>query len=260
MADSRGVRSSRERNQAAIAVVARHFRATLKQGVDPRDTYLIVSGKRIAVEVAAVGSRVSRRSRDAPPRLRFDRVVLKVLGRLRAALDGGLLRGATVILTITAPIRLASRTAAALEERIRALLGGRSARGQLTDTVHGNQVQIRIIRGSKTSTSKLVGFVHNRDSDPTILFDLTRSLLRRIGPGRSCTGSSGARWLVVVIEDEPSWIETYRAICSQLFSRTDFQRILLVAGAGRVSTQAFEDHVRTVQLHRALSGGLHHST
>jgi hypothetical protein len=224
------MRSLRERKQAAITAVARHCRATLEQGADPRDTYLIIAGKRIAVEVTAVETPVSRRSRLQPPRLRFDRVVLGLLGRLRAALPDGAPKGATVVVTITAPIRLPSRTAALLEENIRMLLRERSAPRQLRKTAHGNQLQIRIMRGGRTPTSKLVGFVHNRDSDPGILFELTRSLLGRSGSGgRIRTGFSGDRWLVIATEDEASWIQTYRHVCSQLFARTDFQRIVLVS-------------------------------
>lgn len=225
--------------QKAMAAVAKRFHATLELGADPLDAHLIVAGKRIAIEFTSGGSPVSRLSGVAPPRLRFDRVVLRVLGRLRAALEDGVPSGLTVVVTITAPIRLPSKTAATLEESIRTLLKEPSAPGQLRETVHGNQIQVRTLRNAKTSSSKLVGFVHNRDSDPTSLFDLTGSMLRRIGsePG-SRKRFSGDRWLIIANEDEPSWTETYRHVCSQLFAPTDFERILLVDAAGLVSILA----------------------
>lgn len=185
--------------------------------------------KRIIAEVVAVESQVRRGSKAVPPRLRFDRVVLEVFERLRAALHGELPTGVTAVVTLTAPIRLASRTTAAVEELIRALVAGKLARGQVKKTIHDNEVRIRIVRGRKASTSPLVGFVHNRDSDPTILFDLTQALLAcadSICPSRSDTSSR--RWLIVAMEDGPRWMETYRHVCAQIFTPADFQRVVLV--------------------------------
>jgi hypothetical protein len=232
------MRSSSELERAAIMAVARHFRASLEHGADPRDACLIIAGKKIAVEVTAPGVALFRRSRPKPPRLRFDRVVVGLLGRLRAALTERVPPGATAVVTITAPIRLASRTAAMLEEMIGALLRGRSGRRPLRKTVNGNQIRIQIMRRGGTSTSPLAGFVHNRDSDPGVLFDLTHALLR-IGSARhSRTGFSRDRWLVIATEQERAWIPTYRHACSELFARADFQRIVLVSAAGDVSTLA----------------------
>jgi hypothetical protein len=231
------MRSSRERKQAALAVVARHLCATLEQGSDQRDAHLIIAGKRIAVEATAADSQVSRRSGNTAPRLRFDRVALGLLERLRAAVHARALNGATVV-TITAPIQFPSRAAAMLEESIQVLVGRRSARRQLTTTVHGNRVRIAILQAGRKSGSKLIGFVHNRDSDQKVLFELTGSLLRRIGTVQRSRAGSGERWLVVAYEDGPQWIPTYRHICSQLVGGRDFQRILLVGADGRVSTLA----------------------
>jgi hypothetical protein len=232
------MRSLSELERAAMMSVARHFRASLEHGADPRDAYLIIAGKRIAVEVTAPGAGVFRRSRPKPPRLRFDRVVVGLLGRLRAALTGRVPQGAAAVVTITAPIRLASRTAAVLEETIGALPRARSGRPPLRKTVNGNQIRAQIMRSGGTSRSPLAGFVHNRDSDPGVLFDLTRALLRIGSTRRSRPGFSGDRWLVIATEQERAWIPTYRHACSELFAPADFQRIVLVGAAGEVSTLA----------------------
>lgn len=231
------MRNSSQRERAAIMSVARHFGATLEHGATPRDAYLIIAGERIAVEVTAPEAGRLRRPRPKPPRLRFDRVVVGLLRRLRAALSERVPRGATAVVTITAPIRLASRTAATLEEMIGRPVRARFARQPLRKTVHGNRIRIQIMRSSGTSTSALAGFVHNGDSDPGILFDLTRALLRVGAAGRT-SGFSGGRWLVIATEHPPAWIPTYRHACSQLFARADFQRIVLASAAGDVSTLA----------------------
>ena len=231
------MRSSSELERAAMMSVARHFRATLEHGADPRDAHLIIAGKRIAVEVTAPGA-LARRSRPQPPRLRFDRVVVRVLGRLRAALAERVPQGTTAVVTITAPIRLASRTAAALEEMIGTLPRARSVRRPLRKTINGNQIRIQIMRTGGTSKAPLAGFVHNPDSDTSVLFDVTRALLRVGSRRTSRTGFSGARWLVIVTEHERAWIPTYRHACSELYARADFQRIVLVSAAGEVSSLA----------------------
>lgn len=197
------------------------------------------------VDLVFLDSRVARRAGAKAPRLRFDRVVLSVLGRLRARLDDVVPRGVTVVVTITAPILLAAKTTAVLEERIPKLLGKRGARlGRFTGTVHGNQVQIRFMRSSgRTTAAKLAGFVHNRDSDPSVLFDSIGALLRQIDAGERTSSRAGPRaarsanrWLVVASNDEPSWVKTYKHVCAQLFAQTQFERILFVDADLRVSS------------------------
>lgn len=222
-----------------MAAVAKHFRGALTQGSDRGYAYLRTGAKRVALEVATVSveSRNSRRAGLTPPRLRFDRVVLSVLGRLRSALEEEVPSGTTVVLTLTAPIRLAAKTAAALEEMIRTLLAKRSGSVQARETVYGNEVRIRILRGGRVATSKLVGFVHNRESDPAVLFELTQAVLRSVGSvGRALERVSGDRWLVVAMEGEPMWSQTCRHVCSQVFAGAEFRRVLVVDSNGDITT------------------------
>jgi hypothetical protein len=46
------------------------------------------------------------------------------------------------------------------------------------DTIHGNQVRLRLARLPANSGPKLIGFVHNPDSDPGRLLDLAERWLR----------------------------------------------------------------------------------
>ena len=180
-------------------------------------------------DVVFMDARAARRAGAKAPRLRFDRVVLGVFARLRAGLDGVVPSGVTVVVTITAPIRQDSKTTVAVEEKIRALLGKPGARlGRFAGTVHGNQVQVRIVR-SAGHTAKLAGFVHNPDSDPTVLFDSIGSLVRQIDAVEHPPATRrGDRWLVVASNDERPWVQTYKHVCAQLFAQTDFERILFV--------------------------------
>lgn len=62
---------------------------------------------------------------------------------------------------MTAPIRLASKTGASLEEKIAALLAQRK-RVDFEAEMHGNQICVRIVASAK-GTQGLIGYVHDPD-------------------------------------------------------------------------------------------------
>jgi hypothetical protein len=156
--------------------------------------------------------------------------------RLQATLGKTVPDGMTVLLTITAPIRLPSKTAASLEDKIQTLLQRGSPGRDEKEMIHGNGVQIRLLRGESERAPKMVGFVHNSDSDPLLLLNMTRELLELISAvaGRQASSLAGDRWLVVISAGEISCLEAYRYIYSQLRMATDFKKILMVFGDGRV--------------------------
>ena len=227
-----------KRERAALEAVASHFSATWEKGEAPPDAYLTIARKRIAVEVTTTKLRIADQDAHTKPRLRFDRVALGFVRRLQAALSASVPDGRTLILTITAPIRVPSKTAAALEDNIRTYLARQSAQGEAKYTIHGNQIRVRLVKGSRRTT-KVVGFVHNPDSGPDVLFDITLSLIERIG-AKARTGalarSAGDRWLVLAGDDRFSYIEPYRHVYSQLSIPTDFKKILMVLADGRIET------------------------
>jgi hypothetical protein len=147
-----------------------------------------------------------------------------------------------VVLTVTAPIRLPAQTAAALESKVREYLARRTARVEVREKIHGNQIRVRLVKGLSGRMPKLIGFVHNPDSDhPEVLLHLTQSLLRHVGaaahkrlPGKF----SGDRWLIVTDKDGLSYVETCRHVCSLLCVSTGFKKILMVLAGGRVEALA----------------------
>jgi hypothetical protein len=219
--------------QAAIEAVAAHFAATLQMGKGPADACLTIAGRRIALVVAAIESRAARRARITRPGLRFDRVALGLIARLRTALHEAVPDHETVIVTITAPIRQPAKTAAAMVEKIRSFVATRAAPARLKDRIHGNDIEAHILTGGTTRRSKLLGFVHNPDSDPTILIDVARSLLACADARR---GAPGSRWLVVAGQVGPVPIETYRHVCTQLGLGAVFEKTLVVLSGGGIAT------------------------
>jgi hypothetical protein len=111
-----------KQERTAIEAVARRFSATWAKGTNPQDAYITVAGKRVAVDIATLKQRGTSQRNAAKPRLRFDKVATRLIERLQAALAENVPDRMTVVLTITAPIRLASKTAAVLEAKTKTLL------------------------------------------------------------------------------------------------------------------------------------------
>ena len=110
--------------------------------------------------------------------LRFDKVVVRVLGGLRAFAEARAPAGVTVLVTITAPIRLPARTAEDLEGEISALLAAGRRQGDHSASVRGNSVSIRLVEHGRGPAPKLIGFVHNPTSAATALLNLAEHWLR----------------------------------------------------------------------------------
>ena len=92
----------------------------------------------------------------------------------------------------------AAKTAAALEDKIRACLARRSAPMEAKDTIHGNQIRVRLVKGGSKRTPKVIGLVHNPNSiRGTLSWDITHSLVECIGvkAGRGTPAGDCRRWM-----------------------------------------------------------------
>ncbi len=218
-----------KRESNAVEAVARSFAGTWESAGSSAGAWLLVDRKRIAVDIATLDAHATGRGDAATPRLRFDKVVARVLERLRSALDETIPDGVTVLVTITAPIRLASKTAAAVEKRIQTLVRQASAGRGGPDTIHRNRVQVRVVRHQSDLAPKVIGFVHNPDADPAPLMKLSRVLLERGNghAGRRKT-RAGDRWLIAITGGGCSSLEAYRYVHSQLRAATGFQKVVIV--------------------------------
>ena len=105
------------------------------------------------------------------PGLRFDKVVTRVVGRLQAALEDSVPSGTVVLVTISAPIRQPSKTADALEEKIRVLVARRGRARDARSTIHGNHVVIRIAKAKASRARRLRMFVHDPALNAVALLD-----------------------------------------------------------------------------------------
>jgi len=223
--------------ESAIELIAKRFSATWEVAeAGSSDAYLTIAGRRVAVEVATIGPGGAGWTK---PRLRFDRVALGLIRRLKAGLSDAVPDGESVMLTCTAPIRLPAQTVAALESQVRDALAHRSAPIDIRAELCGNQVRARLVKGVGGRMPKVVGFVHNPEPDPGPLLDLTRSMLQHIGEAAdkpAPEGFAGDRWLVLASVDGLEHIETYRQVYAQLSAETGFNEVLMVLADGRVES------------------------
>ena len=109
--------------------------------------------------------------------LRFDRVVVGVLGELRAFAEAAAPVGVTLIVTLSAPIRSPAKTVDDLKREMVALFAREAFLGDHSLHTHGNNVRVRLVDHSP-SQIRLIGFVHNSDAPATPILDLAEQWLR----------------------------------------------------------------------------------
>ncbi|HTI70052.1 MAG TPA: hypothetical protein VMF06_08805 [Candidatus Limnocylindria bacterium] len=224
--------------QAAIEAVTKRFSATWEMGSGRPDVYIAIARQRVAVDIATLKPRGAEPGNSAKARLRFDKVVTRLMGQLQASLAEMVPNGVAVLLTVTAPIRLPSKTAAALDDKIQTLLGCGASGRDLEDSIHGNRVRIRILSEVSEVAPKLIGFVHNPDSDPLQILNPAQAWLELIDAeaGRRAPTGGQDRWLVVVSPEGSSCLEIYRYLYSQVSVPTHYQMCLMVIADGRVES------------------------
>jgi hypothetical protein len=230
------MRKLKRQERTALEAVARRFSATWEQGTGTLDATLTIAGKRVGVDIATLGRNGPGPGTAAKPRLRFDKVATRVVERLRATLLESVPRRTTVLVTLTAPIRLPAQTAASLEDGVRTLLGRRTPGRDVKATIHGNRAQIRVVRHETERAPTLMGFVHNPESDARSLLDMAREWLGLASAeaARKVAPQDMASWLIVVTARGPSSLEAYRYIHSQLRLAIHYKRVLIVWGDGSV--------------------------
>ena len=121
----------------------------------------------------AIEQEMAQRLAAARIRLRFDKVVVRLVRDLKAALGEVTPEGEAVIFTVTAPIRRCAKTRLAMEALVRAGLPD----GGLSTAIEDNQVRLRRVTGVPARRPRVVGFVHNPESDAGFILDLVESHL-----------------------------------------------------------------------------------
>ena len=105
-------------------------------------------------------------------RLRFDKVALRLIGDLQASAAEVFPEDESIVFTVTAPIKRPAKTSAALHRLLRDLPSG-----NVRQTINGNEVCARKVDAVVTGMPRVMGFVHNPESNPDLILDLVESKL-----------------------------------------------------------------------------------
>ncbi len=192
--------------------------------------------ERTAAEAGAgtLKRRGAAKVNPAKPHLRFDKVAVRLIEHLQTACRESVPDGRTVLVAVTAPIRMASKTAAAIDHKIQTLVARGSGALDEKDTIHGNHVRLRVLRAGSRHAPKSIGFVHNPDTDPILLFTMTRDLLEFFSANAAAAKPHGDRRLVLMSPAKSACLEAYRYIYSQLCMRHDDPEIFIAFTDGHV--------------------------
>jgi len=116
---------------------------------------------------------------SARPRLRFDKVANEFVNTVGSALSEAVPDGQTVIVTITAPIRQGTKTAAELVNKMLPLLRRSSAPTEMREEIHGNDIRVRLVSAGSRKAAKTLGFVHNPGPGAAeVLLDIAASCVK----------------------------------------------------------------------------------
>jgi hypothetical protein len=129
-------------------------------------------------ETATIEREITERIAAAKLRLRFDKVVRRLIDGLKATLAEIVSEDQTIVFTLTAPIKFPAKTAAAIEGLVRDGLPDSEVR----NTIHGNHVRLRRVAGVPAEMPRVVGCVHNPESDASLIMALAEA--RLLGRGR----------------------------------------------------------------------------
>ena len=113
--------------------------------------------------------------------LRFDKTVVRLLSNLRNAVNKHIPQGTSVLLTISAPIKLPSKTESELCQQIIDSLNSEVRHKSQEFVIFQNKISIKVIDIPINQVETFVGFVHNPDRDPKHLLDLATTWLVKNG-------------------------------------------------------------------------------
>ena len=103
--------------------------------------------------------------------LRFDKVVVRLCSDLRNSVESMIPKEKTVVMTITAPIKVPAKTVHEFELLIKDLLEPEIQRDRKV-VIFENEVYLRVMDSSSIQASRFIVLVHNPSNDSQWLIDL----------------------------------------------------------------------------------------
>jgi hypothetical protein len=215
--------------------VASFYGGEWSPGEDPPDAYLMVIGRKIAVEVSIL-TQVITDDRGTRPRLSDDMPAIRLANELDLELRRLMPAGKLVTLVLSTPIIEHRKTKAALATVIRSLLNAGVAKRNVT--IRGNQVEISVNDWDALEGKKIVAAVKPRSSSPDILKNATNILEDRIRiKAQKCAALKLPEpiWLALLNDYFLAEPETYVHALKSIAVAHPFEKVLLVSGGGAVA-------------------------
>ncbi len=110
--------------------------------------------------------------------LRFDRVALRLIDELRNHVASEISLQRTVIVTVSAPIRLPGETAEKLKQKISLLASSENQFVEIKSQMNGNRVRIKLIERHSRRSPQFIGLVHNQTSSAAEILNLVETQMR----------------------------------------------------------------------------------
>jgi hypothetical protein len=132
-----------------------------------------MTAKSPTIDANTIEREMVARLRAAKLRSRFDKVALPLVSELKAALASVVPEGQSVVFTISAPIGLPAKTAAALANMARSSPATQSAVRSCT----APRFEIRRLGYVPKSKPKVLGFVHSVESDASAILAVAEARL-----------------------------------------------------------------------------------
>jgi len=129
----------------------------------------------MATRAAVIEEMIAQRVVAAGIRLRYDKVALRLLVGVKASVAQALPASQSIAFTVTAPIKLPAKTSAALEQWLHRL----PTHG-LSTTINGNTIRARIINHTAKDIQRVIGFVHNAESNAELALDIAERSVREL--------------------------------------------------------------------------------
>lgn len=188
--------------------------------------HLYIDGRIVDVDATTLPLHGTGHGKETKPALRVDKVVTRVTERLQAAAAGCVPAGVTVVVTMTAPIKVAAQTTIAIEDTLVELIAHKGDEPRATLTGLGNKVQMQVVSHGLKAAPKLITLVHNPATKPQLLINLTREMLDLATA--TAKRRATARGVVIACGRKSTCIDAYRTIWSQLARATKTNKILML--------------------------------
>ena len=223
--------------QFVIESLSSSFGGSWRPGEDPPDAYLMQDNVEVAIEISTLTQHVVGRSDNPEPRLSQDTGVLRICDELNEELGDLVAADRCLILTLHAPVDKQRKFKNKLKSKLVEILNTETLE-EFPIEISGNNINVHVVKGQRTSGKKVVGIVANKNSSQHIYSNAKYILFQRIHEKTKKCAKVTHRplWLALFNDYWLAEPDSYRVAMQQYSERHPFGKILLILGNREVHT------------------------